>query len=284
MKKENIHSHLTAKKRERLSFPAHYLLRNRPFNGRILDYGCGFGKDVELLMERGHDIWGYDKYYFPQLPEGPFDTILCFYVLNVLEPEEQADVLMEISRLLKPGGKAYFAVRRDIHNSGYRLHKLHNEFTYQCNVRLPYESIFRNDSCEIYEYQHFNHLSHDTNCVFCGLGTDRELLLESATALAFYDAFPVSPGHALIIPKRHVENYFALSVREQMACLLVLDKLKNILTERHSPAGFNIGINIGEASGQTVSHAHIHLIPRYKNDVDDPRGGVRGVIPEKRIY
>ena len=78
--------------------------------GKVLDFGCGIGKDVELLKHKGFDILGYDPFYFPELPKEKFDTILCFYVLNVLLPEEQAAVLMNVSSLLKPTGKAYFAV------------------------------------------------------------------------------------------------------------------------------------------------------------------------------
>jgi diadenosine tetraphosphate (Ap4A) HIT family hydrolase len=101
---------------------------------------------------------------------------------------------------------------------------------------------------------------------------------------AIYDKFPVNEGHALIIPKRHLSNYFELSIKEQYAYLLVLNKVKEIVSKRFKPDGFNIGVNVGEHAGQTIPHVHIHLIPRYKNDVKDPRGGVRGVIPAKQNY
>jgi diadenosine tetraphosphate (Ap4A) HIT family hydrolase len=96
--------------------------------------------------------------------------------------------------------------------------------------------------------------------------------------------FPVNPGHALIIPKRHVANYFALNAAEQSACTALLQRVQAILAERYKPDGYNVGINVGEAAGQTVPHVHIHLIPRYGGDVDEARGGVRGVIPHKRNY
>ncbi|TNF41427.1 MAG: methyltransferase domain-containing protein, partial [Cytophagales bacterium] len=105
----NQFSHLTAKERESLSFPARMVKEKGLLAGEILDFGCGFGKDVEILKSQGFRIEGYDKHYFPRFPEKRFDTILCFYVLNVLLPEEQALVLMEVSSLLKPSGKAYFA-------------------------------------------------------------------------------------------------------------------------------------------------------------------------------
>ena len=98
----NQNSHLTAKERESISFPARLILSKRLLVGEILDFGCGFGKDVEELKEKGFDIVGYDKFHFPEYPNRRFDTIICFYVLNVLFPEEQSAVLMEISRLLKP--------------------------------------------------------------------------------------------------------------------------------------------------------------------------------------
>ena len=120
----NQYYHLTAKERETLSFPAKLLLNKSLLVGDILDFGCGFGKDVELLNAKGLNIVGYDKHYFPIYPAKKFDTIVCFYVLNVLMQEEQAIVLMEISQLLKPTGKAYFAVRRDLQQEGFRIHKI----------------------------------------------------------------------------------------------------------------------------------------------------------------
>jgi len=121
-------------------------------------------------------------------------------------------------------------------------------------------------------------------CPFCKHPSNREIIAESAMAFSLYDLFPVNPGHALIIPKRHVANYFALDAAEQAACVQLLQFVQAILTERYNPDGFNVGINVGEAAGQTVPHVHIHLIPRYRGDVDEARGGVRGVIPHKRNY
>ena len=282
----NQYHYLTAKERETLSFPAKLLLNKSLLLGDVLDFGCGFGKDVELLKAKGLDVIGYDKHYFPIYPVKKFDTIICFYVLNVLMQEEQANVLMEISQLLKSTGKAYFAVRRDLQNEGFRTHKIHQKQTYQCNVILNYKSIFKNDNCEIYEYKQFNQINKKTNvnCPFCNPDSERELLLESATAYGMFDKFPVSNGHTLIIPKKHCSNYFELSFKEQSACWFMLNKAKEILTKEFKPDGFNIGININDSAGQTVPHVHIHIIPRYKDDVEEPRGGVRGVIPEKKSY
>lgn len=284
--KTNQYTHLTAKERESLSFPAKLLLNKSLLVGDILDFGCGFGKDVELLKSKGKNIIGYDKHYFPKYPTQRFDTIICFYVLNVLLQEEQANVLMEISQLLKPAGTAYFAVRRDLQYEGFRTHKVHQKPTYQCNVILNYKSIFKNENCEVYEYKHFNKIKHKENssCPFCNPDSERELLLESATAYAIFDKFPVSNGHTLVIPKKHCANYFELSFKEQSACWLMLNKAKDILQMQLNPEGYNVGININESAGQTIPHVHIHLIPRYKGDIENPIGGIRNVIPGKGNY
>lgn len=286
MSELNKYSHLTAKERDSLSLPAKFLLSQNLLVGDVLDFGCGFGKDVELLKGKGVNIIGYDKHYFPTYPITKFDTIICFYVLNVLLPEEQATVLMELSQLVKPTGKLYIAVRRDLQYEGFRTHKIHQKRTYQSNVILNFRSIFKNESCEIYEYKHFNQIAHQSNfsCPFCNPDPDRELIVESATAYAIFDKFPVNEGHALIIPKKHTSNYFDLTFKEQSACVFVMNTVKKIIAKRFSPDGFNVGININEAAGQTVSHVHVHLIPRYKGDVEEPRGGVRGVIPTKQTY
>lgn len=283
---KNKFSHLTAKEREKLSYPARLLLDKTLLRGKILDFGCGFGKDVEILQSKGLDIQGYDRHYFPTYPQGKFDTIICFYVLNVLMLEEQTKVLLEISQILKPGGIAYFAVRRDVKKSGFRNHKIHQKPTYQCNVILPFQSVFRNENCEIYEYQHINHLIHEDgqSCIFCNPSKDMELIAESASVYAIYDKYPVGNGHALIIPKRHVENFFDLSLKEHAALFFVLNHIKTQLQNLFNPDGFNVGINIGEKAGQTIPHVHIHLIPRYAGDIDDPEGGARGVIPQRRKY
>lgn len=286
MQKMNPNSHLTAKEREKLSFPARLVFNQKLLKGDVLDFGCGFGNDVQLLRNKGINIDGYDKHYFPNYPTKKYDTIICFYVLNVLLPEEQALVLMELSQLIKPTGKVYIAVRRDLKYEGFRTHKIHQKKTYQCNVILASKSFFKNDFCEIYEYQHYNQLKRNQNpdCPFCNPDSERELITESATAYAIYDKYPVNNGHALIIPKRHCADYFDLSFKEQSACIFMLNQVKKIIRTRFKPNGFNVGVNIGEMAGQTIPHVHIHLIPRYEGDVKNPRGGVRGVIPDKQDY
>ena len=124
----------------------------------------------------------------------------------------------------------------------------------------------------------------DNNCPFCKVESEREIIASSLLSVAFYDGFPVSPGHALIIPKRHVSSFFDLSKEERQDLLNLADSVKRILEERYHPDGYNIGINVGEAAGQSIFHVHMHLIPRYQGDVPSPRGGVRGVIPTTQNY
>ncbi len=283
-KQRNQFSHLTAIERISLSFPAQLLLDKNLLQGKILDFGCGLGNDVKLLRQKGFDITGYDPYYFPEYPIEKFDTIICLYVLNVLFPEEQANVLMEVSHLLKPGGKAYYAVRRDLKKEGFREHYIHKKPTYQCLVKLPFQSMHLNDSCEIYEYIHYNHQRHSSsNCPFCNPQKTMILLTESATSYAMMDSYPVSKGHALIVPKHHVSNYFELPFKEQSACWFMANKVQEILSKKFSPDGFNVGMNINRSAGQNMMHATIHIIPRYQGDAVGAKGGVRNVIPKRKI-
>ena len=109
-------------------------------------------------------------------------------------------------------------------------------------------------------------------------------LLESEIGFVIYDGFPVSEGHCLIVPHRVYANYFDSTEEEIVGLQALVVEAQKLLREKLSPDGFNVGINCGEAAGQTVPHMHIHVIPRYKGDMDDPRGGVRGVIPSKQKY
>lgn len=124
----------------------------------------------------------------------------------------------------------------------------------------------------------------EKDCPFCLNNLTSEIILENNFSYAIYDKFPVSKGHILIIPKQHNSNYFDLSLEEQKECLILLNNAKKILDKEFKPDGYNIGININKDAGQTIWHAHIHLIPRYSGDIEEPRGGVRGVIPFKKIY
>ena len=123
-----------------------------------------------------------------------------------------------------------------------------------------------------------------SKCPFCFLSADVDIVCEMQTCVAFYDKYPVSPGHTLIIPKRHVSSYFDLSPQERQDMDTMLQYVKQILDKQYHPDGYNIGVNVNEAAGQTVFHVHMHLIPRYHGDVPNPKGGVRGVIPDRQKY
>ncbi len=280
----NQYSHLTAKERDRISFPTRWLLNKGKIQGIVLDHGCGFGRDTDELIQRGINCSKYDPFYFPEEPSQKYDTIICNYVLNVLQPEEQAKVLMQVSSLLQKGGKAYFSVRRDIKYEGFRIHKVHKKPTYQTLVKLPYKSVFRNESCEIYEYQRVTDIQrNEQECPFCN-PFEARFICESAIAYAIYDKYPVSEGHALIIPKRHIPDYFELAFREQQALILMLNFVKDAIKSSFQVNDFNVGINIGNVAGQTIPHVHIHLIPRREGDVKLPIGGIRNIFPDKADY
>src|SRR4051812_42951199 len=115
-------------------------------------------------------------------------------------------------------------------------------------------------------------------CPFCAPAPDR-LFFASDLVLGIWDAFPVSAGHALLIPRRHIPAWFDATPAERHALTEAIDVARDAILKRHRPDGFNIGINISPAAGQTIFHLHVHVIPRYAGDVPDPRGGVRHVIP-----
>ena len=123
------------------------------------------------------------------------------------------------------------------------------------------------------------------NCIFCRHNLKGKIVDENESMLVINDAFPASPGHALIIPKRHVADYFQLSQKELRDANLLLAKTRErILQFDPLVEGFNVGVNCGAVAGQTVFHVHIHLIPRREGDTPNPRGGVRGVIPAQMSY
>jgi diadenosine tetraphosphate (Ap4A) HIT family hydrolase/5-methylcytosine-specific restriction endonuclease McrA len=124
----------------------------------------------------------------------------------------------------------------------------------------------------------------EPECPFCSIG-DRKVLLDHPLAFAVQDKYPVTEGHALVMPKRHTPDYFDLGTSELRACQQLLAEARTIVLENHPEVvGFNVGVNSGSAAGQTVMHCHIHLIPRRQGDVANPRGGVRAVIPGRADY
>ena len=121
-------------------------------------------------------------------------------------------------------------------------------------------------------------------CLFCNINS-KDLVFDNEFAFASFDSYPVSKYHSLIVPKRHILDYFELTNDELLACNDLIKKIKKkIQNEDKTVDGFNIGTNSGAVAGQSIMHCHIHLIPRRKGDVDNPQGGVRGVIPSKQHY
>ena len=124
------------------------------------------------------------------------------------------------------------------------------------------------------------------DCLFCDYtdAAKHQIIAENNLAYARWDNFPASLGHLEVVPRRHVVSFFDLKQTEILALYGLISEAKKQVDERYVPAGYNIGINDGEAAGRTIHHLHIHLIPRYQNDVENPRGGVRHIIPGKGNY
>ena len=121
-------------------------------------------------------------------------------------------------------------------------------------------------------------------CLFC-ITKKEDIIDENEFAYATFDSYPVSSQHCLIVPKRHIKDYFELNKEEVIGCDQLIKKIKNQVEKNDKTIkGFNIGINSGKVAGQSIMHCHIHLIPRREGDVENPRGGVRGVIPLKKHY
>ncbi len=120
-------------------------------------------------------------------------------------------------------------------------------------------------------------------CPFCSVDPGR-IVTQNELALALYDAFPLTPGHTLVVPRRHVADYFALTPDEQAALWDLVNRVRDDLSAESAPDGYNLGVNAGAAAGQTVDHVHVHVIPRRLGDREDPRGGVRWIFPERARY
>jgi len=120
-------------------------------------------------------------------------------------------------------------------------------------------------------------------CPFCSIANDN-IIAQDALSFTVRDTLPVSPGHTLILPKRHISSIFEVTREEASALWAALQQARLQLLEEFSPDGFNIGVNDGIAAGQTIPHLHIHLIPRYRGDMPDPRGGIRWIFPDKAVY
>lgn len=122
------------------------------------------------------------------------------------------------------------------------------------------------------------------DCFFCKAIKNNDFELENEFAIARFDDFPVNNGHLEVIPKRHVADWWNTTQEEKIAIFNLLEEAKKMVDDRYNPDAYNIGMNLGEKAGQSIMHLHVHLIPRYDGDVKNPRGGVRGIIPEKQNY
>ena len=127
-------------------------------------------------------------------------------------------------------------------------------------------------------------LAEGEDCRFCLSKPGRRIMIEGKYGFAAWDRHPASPGHFLVIPYRHFADYFAISDEEREELWRLVAEGKAMADEKHNPDGYNIGINVGTWAGQSIPHLHIHVIPRYKGDVENPKGGVRGVIPQNKLY
>lgn len=127
-------------------------------------------------------------------------------------------------------------------------------------------------------------MSEFGKCPFCSRIEEGSGDLFYGTAASFEDSFPVSPGHTLVVPRRHEEDFFNLTDVEQRDLWALVALVRERLKERLKPNGFNVGFNNGAAAGQTVQHTHVHIIPRFDGDTADPRGGIRWVLPQKAKY
>jgi len=126
-------------------------------------------------------------------------------------------------------------------------------------------------------------MTTENECRFCSPSSDR-LMIEGELGFVTWDRHPVNPGHFLVIPKRHCADYFDISDEERAELWSLVDAGKQVAEQKYQPDGYNIGINVGHWAGQSIHHLHIHVIPRYEGDVDNPKGGVRGVVPARKNY
>ena len=127
-------------------------------------------------------------------------------------------------------------------------------------------------------------LAEDETCRFCLPRTGRRIMIEGKYGFAAWDRHPTSEGHFLVIPYRHFADYFDINDEEREELWRLVAEGRKIADEQYNPDGYNIGINVGKWAGQSIPHLHIHVIPRYKGDVENPKGGVRGVIPKNKLY
>lgn len=198
-----------------------------------------------------------------------------------------ADLLEVIYSLAKATGISLEEIEKE------RLVKQKAKGGFDRKIYNPYVDIEEaNPSIEYYlkktdHYPLMETVPYKSDCLFCQMARrEREVqFLEIFShCYAIKDEYPVSNGHVLIIPKEHTENWFTAREEVRLDMMKALHLLKARLDSEYQPHGYNIGANCGEVAGQSVMHLHLHLIPRYRGDMENPKGGVRGVIPSKQKY
>lgn len=263
MNKNNQHQLLSQYDLEGLSQPMQWLLEKNLLQGKILIYGAD-SHEGKLLNSKGYNIECRNRDYQPNHPTEQFDTIISIYLFNWLDNIEQNNVLLSVSRLLKHGGSAYFAVK---HHFGFRnicLNEQHQIGQVISNVTLPFKKVFKSYIYDIYKFQHYNiTTSNRSQCLYCS--PQQEVILENEFSYAMLSDSPISKGHALVIPKRHVANYFDLTINEQIACQLTLNRLKQIIDEEYLPDGYSVSINMNALAGQSLDHVAVELVGRCED-------------------
>lgn len=252
-------SHLTALKRDKESFPARWLLLNRHIRGEILDYGCGYGKDVQFFQQNDLKCSGYDPHFFPDLPNKvhQFDRICSTFVFNVLEAEERNLAMMRISRLLKPKGRAFISVRRDVDESGYRVVPGTKEIVYQANVFLPFKSLLQDLNYEIYEYRPYVRLNvQEVDRSMISPPNGYEMLAESINAVAVIPKQLRFKHHFIVLPKRKAASFHQLPLQEQAECLQLADFVINEV-EKVPGLSFSFSIQAGQSDHGKPLSMHV---------------------------
>ena len=201
--------------------------------------------------------------------------------------EELADVLEVIYALSKASGIPLEQIEQT------RLDKRKAKGSFDKKIYNPYIDIEEGNPLIEYYLKNATHyplmetVTHKSDCLFCQFARhEREVKFfeEFTHCYAIKDEYPVSKGHILIIPKEHTENWFTAREEVRLDMMKALHHVKSRLDLEYSPHGYNVGANCGEVAGQSVMHLHLHLIPRYEGDMENPKGGVRGVIPSKQKY
>jgi len=201
--------------------------------------------------------------------------------------EELADMLEVIQSITKANGLSMQQIEQK------RLEKLTTKGGFDRKIYSHSVDIEESNSAIAYyleksrQYPEINCSEHLPDCLFCQIARqekDVTFFAKFKHCYAIKDQFPVSNGHVLIIPHEHTENWFTAKEEVRLDLIQALHFIKDQLDREYSPHGYNIGANCGEVAGQSVMHLHVHLIPRYQGDMEDPKGGVRGVIPSKQKY